>query len=180
MAVTTIKELMIPVSEYATVQKDATLYEAVAALEKAQAEFDKNRYLHRAILVLDEKDAVVGKLGQLDILRALEPKYELIELGRFGYSKKYMEALMDKFNLWEEPLDHICKKAFGNKIENFMEKPAESELIDEAASLSNAIHQLVMGCHQSLLVTRAGKAIGILRLTDVFHEVSGMIKACSL
>jgi predicted transcriptional regulator len=179
MAVKTIKELMIPVSEYATVHKDATLYEAVAALEKAQSEFDKNRYHHRAILVLDEKDNVVGKLGQLAMLRALEPKYEHIELGRFGYSRKYMEALMDKFNLWEEPLDHICKKAFGNKVHHFMDKPAESELIDENASLSAAIHQLVMGWHQSLLVTEAGKIIGILRLTDVFHEVSLMMKACN-
>ena len=32
-----VKELMIPLSEYATVNVEANLYEAVLALEKAQA-----------------------------------------------------------------------------------------------------------------------------------------------
>ena len=32
------------------------------------------------------------------------------------------------------------------------------------------IHQLVLGHHQSLLVTRGDKIVGILRLTDVFRR----------
>ena len=32
----TVKELMVPLSEYATVSEDATLYEAVLSLEEAQ------------------------------------------------------------------------------------------------------------------------------------------------
>ena len=35
-----VKDLMVPLSEYATVSEDATLYEAVAELEKAQEEFN--------------------------------------------------------------------------------------------------------------------------------------------
>jgi hypothetical protein len=34
-----VKDLMVPLSEYATVDEDATLYEAVVALEKAQEEY---------------------------------------------------------------------------------------------------------------------------------------------
>ena len=51
-----VKDLMVPLSEYATVTQDATLYEAVLALEEAQEKFeDKHtRYRHRAILVLDK------------------------------------------------------------------------------------------------------------------------------
>jgi CBS domain containing-hemolysin-like protein len=30
-----VKEIMVPLSEYATVSKDATLYEAILALEEA-------------------------------------------------------------------------------------------------------------------------------------------------
>lgn len=75
-------DVMVPLSEYATVDEGATLVEAVQALEKAQEAFDRNRYHHRAVLVLDGQKNVVGKLSQLDILGALEPKYELIELGR--------------------------------------------------------------------------------------------------
>jgi hypothetical protein len=35
----TVKDLMVPLSEYATVSEDASLYEAVVSLEKAQEEF---------------------------------------------------------------------------------------------------------------------------------------------
>ena len=45
-----VKELMIPLSEYATVTVGANLHEAVLALEKAQADFDHTRYRHRAII----------------------------------------------------------------------------------------------------------------------------------
>jgi len=46
--------------------------------------------------------------------------------------------------------------------------------------LDKAIHQFIMGCHLSLLVTRQGEIVGILRLIDVFMEIVDNIKACSL
>lgn len=175
-----VKDFMLPISEYATVVQDATLCDAVESLEKAQEDFDQGRYPHRGVIVLDDEGNVVGKLGHIDILRALEPKYEHIDLERFGFSKQFMSTLLEKFNLWEEPLDNICKKAFEKKVKNIVDAPSEGELIDEGASISEAIHQLVMGCHQSLLVTQENKVVGILRLTDVFREVSEMIKVCKL
>jgi len=42
MKETTVKELMVPLSEYAVVNKDATLYEAVVELEKSQEEFRRS------------------------------------------------------------------------------------------------------------------------------------------
>ena len=96
----TVKDLMVPLDEYATVSEDATMYEAVTALEKAQAEFDQNRDRHRAILILDKDGHVVGKVSPLDILRALEPKYDdmgdHIPLTRFGYDRKFMSSLFEK------------------------------------------------------------------------------------
>lgn len=56
----------------------------------------------------------------------------------------------------------------------------EGEYVAENATLDEAIHLLVMGNHQSLLVPRDKSIIGILRLTDVFREVCRMIKACAL
>jgi predicted transcriptional regulator len=51
-----------------------------------------------------------------------------------------------------------------------MYTPSEGEYIEADASLCEAVHMLVMGHHQSLLVTRDKKIVGILRLTDVFKE----------
>ncbi len=52
-----------------------------------------------------------------------------------------------------------------------MYSPTEGEYLSENATLDEAIHMLVMGYHQSLLVTRGRRIVGILRLTDVFATV---------
>ncbi len=178
----TVKDLMFTLSEYATVSKDATLYDAVLALEKAQKDFDLTRYPHRAVLVFDDNNKVVGKISQIDILRALEPKYEkmgdLRSLSRFGVSPKFLKSLREQFRLWEKPLNDICRKAAKLKVESFMHSPTLGEYVDENASLDEALHRLVMGHHQSLLVTRADEIVGILKLTDVFSEICKKIKAC--
>ena len=46
-----VKDLMVPISEYATVPEGSTVLEAVIALEKAQEDFDHTRYKHRAVLI---------------------------------------------------------------------------------------------------------------------------------
>jgi hypothetical protein len=71
-----VKSLMVRLSEYATVPEAATLLEAVKTLRKAQDEFGRNRYQHRAILVFDGNNHIVGKLSQHDVIEALEPKYK--------------------------------------------------------------------------------------------------------
>ena len=112
MKTQSVKELMVPLAEYATVPEYATMYEAVTALEKAQQEFNRSRYLHRAVLVYDENKQIIGKVSQLDILKALEPKYDQIEnsssMARFGYSRQFLKKMLDQFSLWDKPLNDIC------------------------------------------------------------------------
>lgn len=179
----TVKDLMVPLDEYATVSESATLFEAVTALEMAQSEFDQNRYRHRAVLILGKDGDVVGKVSQLDILRALEPKYgdmgHQVPLSRFGYSPKFMSSLFEKFSLWDMPIQDICKKSMEQKVTTFMYVPSEGEYVAEQASLTEAIHLLVMGHHQSLLVTKDEKIVGILRLTDVFRVITQFVKDCN-
>ena len=83
-----IHELMVPISEYATVSQDATLDQAFLALEEAQSKYQASPHHHRAILVVDDTGHPVGKISQWVALRALEPKYGEIAdpavLGRFG------------------------------------------------------------------------------------------------
>jgi len=180
----TVKELMVPLSEYATVTEDATLYDAVLSLEEAQENFeDKHtRYRHRAILILDKDGGVIGKLSQLDVLTALEPKYtDMIEgkgSHRYGISKEFMKSVWEDYNLFADPLDDICRKAGEQNVKTFMYTPTEGEYVSEDASIDIAIHQLILGHHQSLLVARDKKIVGILRLTDVFAAVFHKMKEC--
>lgn len=175
---------MVPLEEYATVSDDATLYEAVLALEEAQEKFENLPYKHRAVLVFDKKKNVVGKLSQLDVIRALEPKYgemgDINSLSRFGLSRKFITSILKQNYLWEKPLEDICRKAGTTRVKDFMYTPGEGEYVSEEASLEMACHQLVMGHHQSLLVTRGDDIVGILRLTDVFNAIFLAMKKCSL
>ena len=186
MKITTVRDLMVPLEEYATVFEEATLFEAVVALEQAQERLDRNRYkyLHRAVLVYDKNKKIVGKISQLDVLRALEPKYgemgDQKSIARFGFSQKFLTSLREQFSLLERPFKDACRTAAQVKVKTFMHTPSEGEYVDEDATLDVAIHRLVMGHHQSLLVTRDNKIVGILRLTDVFAEVFQTMKTCEL
>jgi CBS domain-containing protein len=178
-----VKDLMVPRDEYAVIKKNATILEAVKALEAAQQEFDQTRYRHRAVLVEDENGHIVGKLGQLDILRSLEPGYEEIKskssaVSHLGFSKRFIESMIENYRLFEKPLEKICEKAGQREVHKYMHVPSEGEFIDEGTSLDLAIHLLVLGHHQSLLVTRGEEIIGILRMTDVFAAIFHTMKEC--
>lgn len=184
MDTATVKDLMVPLSEYATVSEEATMQEAVEALERAQQAFDPTRHRHRAILVLGKDNNVVGKIGQLDVLRALEPKYEDLgdtdHLSRTGFSPEFFKDMLVKFSLWQEPLIDICRKVAKISVKKIMYTPSGDEYVDENASMNEAIHHMIMGHHQSLLVTRGGEIVGVLRLADLFTEVCERIKSCEL
>lgn len=179
-----VKDLMVPLSEYVTVSKEATLAEAVMALQKSHEEFDPTKHRHRAVLVYDENQNIIGKLSMICMLRALEPKYDQMISDRrpmhLGFTRQFQKTMLNQLKLWEAPLEHICKKASSLRVDSFMTTPEDGELIEKEATLNEAIHQLVMGNHQSLLVTEGRKVIGVLRLTDVFTAVSEMIIACGI
>lgn len=179
-----VKELMVPLSEYATVAEGSTLFDAVLALEKAQEEFDHTKYKHRGVLILDKHKQVIGKLGQVDVLRALEPKNKDMKgieaLGQFGFSSKFVQNVRKQERLQASPLKELCGNALKLKVEEFMQAPSEGEYIDQDAPLDIAILQLVMGNHLSLLVTKGKKIVGVLRMTDAFAAVFHTMKECEL
>lgn len=179
-----VKDLMVPLADYATVSEEATLYDAIMALEESQNRFDQSRERHRAILVYDKKNHIVGKLSQWDVIKGLEPKYDRIAdfraMSKVGFTPEFMKSLLKDYSLWEKPMQDICKKATEIKVKDIMYTPTEGEYLIEDATIDQAIHQLIIGHHQSLLVTRGKEIVGILRLVDVFMEVCKIIKQCKL
>ena len=178
-----VKDLMVPLEDYATVDQEATLYQAIMALEETQKRFDQSRGKHRAVLVLDQKGQLIGKLDFLNVLRGLEPKYAAIDdlkEVRLNFTLDFIQSLIQKYSLWQQPLDDICQKALQIKIKDIMLTPSEGEFVSEEASLNEAIHQMVLGRHQSLLVTSGKAVIGILRLSDVFEKIAALIKTCKI
>ncbi|MFH1754949.1 MAG: CBS domain-containing protein [Candidatus Latescibacterota bacterium] len=184
MNITTVKELMIPREDYATVDQNATLREAIIALEVAQEKRHHSRYRHRAVLVKNERDRIVGKLSMLDVLRALDPKFGDVKDSehqkRFGFDSSFIQSTRHKYDLWSMPLDDLCLKAANIVVKNIMYTPRLGEYVMVDTSLNEAVHQLVSGSHQSLLViNEERRVVGVLRLTDVFARICDMIKPCT-
>jgi len=179
-----VKNLMVPLEEYAKVSVEATFQEALLELEKADRHFAEDRERHREILAMDQDNHVIGKLSQWDVLRGIEPSYRKIadfkETSRYGFSPEFIKSMLDQYGLWRKPLEELCKTAARIKMKDVMVRPTEGEYVDQNASLDEAIHLLVMGHHQSLLVMEADNVVGVLRLADVFKEVCERIKRCEL
>jgi CBS domain containing-hemolysin-like protein len=173
-----VKDIMVPLAECGTLRKEATLHEAVLALEKAQ----QGPKRHNTVLILNDKQDVVGKIEQIDAIRGFEPGYrdigDLRGISRSGLSARFIKSMLDKYNLWQGALGDICMKAASAKVTDMMYSLTALEYVEEDATLDQAVHQFVIGHHQSLLVTRADKVIGILQLEDAFNEICKAVRAC--
>ena len=175
---------MTPLSEYKTISIGASLNEAAMALGDAQKRYEKNPREHRMLLIADADGRIVGKLSQLEIMRALEPRSKPIEhvesLSRFGVSSKYLKPMLDLCGFWGKPLIDICRESVHLKVKRLVENITEGEQIDVHATLPQAIHQLAIEHNQSLLVTEQKEIVGILRQTDLFKEVVETLSVCEI
>lgn len=175
---------MRPLSEYKTISTETNLFQAALALEQVQKEFEQNPDRHKILLIADEHGDVVGKISQLDVLRVLEPKGAPLRgsrsLSRFGISEQFLKPMLNQCLFWEKPLREICKEAGQMKVKKLIHAPAAGEFVEENASLTEAIHQLALEHHQSLLVTRGKNIVGVLRQKDVFKEVFETLASCEL
>lgn len=168
-----IKDIMIPIENYASVHQDSSMYDALIAIRKSQEKLSPGMQPIRAVLVVDDSNNIVGKMGHAAFLRALEPKYNKIidfeKLTRAGVSAAFISSMTDNLRLWQDDFVTICRQASTIKVKNVMSPVSES--IDENASITEAIHQIIVLQLLSLLVKSGSNIVGIVRLSDLFHEV---------
>lgn len=174
-----VKDLMLPLQEYATVSSESTIKDAIVALSKAQMGLTYDRHHHRAILVLDVDGEVVGKLTHHSILKSLEPRLfangDVRSLDRVGLDPGFIESIRESYRYFSTSLDRLCEEASRRKVVEAMVPTVES--IDEESLLTDAIRLIVDRHVQSILVTRRDAVVGILRTSDVFEEVADLIRS---
>ena len=169
-----VKDLMLALSEYAVVDEEATILEALRALEASQARLPADRQPHRAILVRNKEGAIVGKLHQFAFLRALLPERKArVETGlmdRAGVSDDLRDASMQMLDLLTGDFVDVCERARHVAVRDVYTTVTTS--ISEDASLGDAIAKFLAHQTLSLLVRRGSQTVGILRLSDLFDELS--------
>ena len=173
-----VKDLMTPLEGYAVVDENATLLDAINALDEAQKKLAPGRQKHRAVLVIDKNKKIIGKIGHLAFLKALEPKYDIMgdlkNITSMGVSRTFVESLMANYQLFQDNLTDLCRRAATLPAKDVMRPVSES--IDENASLAEGIHAIVMHQSLSIPVTRKGEVVGLLRLSDLFEELTREMK----
>lgn len=174
----TVKDIMVPLDEYAVVSETATLLDAILALEAAQKRLPPGRQPIRAVLIADNDKNIVGKIGQLAFLRALEPKYNMLgnleTLAAAGVQPEFISSVMEHYRFFQDSLPDMLLRGQTITVRDVMRPVAEN--IDENAPLREAIHLFVMLQTLSILVTRRGTVVGLLRLSDLFDELSNEMK----
>ena len=128
-----VSDLMVPLDEYATVNDDATLYEAVMALEKAQEKLDRKLRIHphRTILVYDTNKKITGKIlnyGSLYntlyllVRRGLVESRESEPLSKQGGRRKVLYTMTREGEKALSNAQRVHKLAWGDVPEIAFEK----------------------------------------------------------
>ena len=169
-----VRDVMLPLTDVPAVSVDATLAEAVRVLRESQAERPGGRLPYRLVLVLDRSGRVVGKLGHLAFLQALQPgaaaSPEVGELDRAGVPPELIDSLRGHMRLLHGQLDDCCRRAAALRVGDAMQPVTVS--VDITASLAEAATALLDAQTLSILVRRGPEVVGLLRLADLFDVVA--------
>jgi len=173
----TVGEFMIPLDDYAVVSHDASLAEAIRALRQAEQRLRPARQPARAVLVADSEGRIIGQVGHLEMLQALEPRYGLLgdlgTLSRAGVSEELLASVIDHLSFWRGDLKAASARVRNVKVSDVMRPIAES--MSEDTPLAEAVHKIVMWQTMRALVTQGGRVVGVLRLADLLAELADLV-----
>jgi len=174
----TVKDLLVPLSEYVIVSEELSISDALKELKEYQDNASPGQSLHRAVLVENSEGQITGKLGHHGFLKALDLKYHFLDdisaHAREEINKRIVHDAMNELGFWVHKLPAIKERASKVKMKEVVDELA-SKKIYEDSSLSEAMHQMVQLQVLSLLVSNKDKVIGLIRLSDLFEEISNYV-----
>jgi len=174
-----IRDLLVPLSEYAVTTTDSSLKEAVLALRKLYCQVEDGKCTeagHRNILVLNPSGELAGILDFRSILKVLIPEISgglTAKLEALGVSVAFAQA--DSADLDEARLSFRARV-----IKNAETKAGEIMLkvrgtIDADAELIEALKLIYANKISVLPVYENARLIGVLRESDLFLAVAQVL-----
>jgi CBS domain containing-hemolysin-like protein len=173
----TVKDLVVPLADYAVVDEDATILDALRALAESQEKLPPDRQPHRAILVRNRRGEIIGKIHHFAFLRALvagqKARGNQEFMDRAGLAEDTRKSSMEVLDLLTGDLLDLCERSRHVGVREVFSTITVS--IPEEASFTQAITAFLRHQTLSLLVTRQGRTVGILRISDLFEELAQTI-----
>ncbi|NQT10466.1 MAG: CBS domain-containing protein [Desulfobacteraceae bacterium] len=146
---TEIKKLIIPLTDYPHMPYWATLEEAIVLLN-----FSHESGFH-TVLVFDEFYKLLGMLNWKEILRAINPKF-----------KELSSEKIDIITSWDD-------NKFKMPIKDFM-SPFDIT-VDAGDDILKVAYLLLQHDIDIIPVKESEKVLGVVRMHDIFHEITGLI-----
>jgi CBS domain-containing protein len=164
-----IADLMIPLEDYPHVPYWFTLRQAMAIVREAAIKFE-GTFEPRSVLVFDEKYHLLGILTLGDILRGLAPKFLQGAVGK-------LRAVFD----FDSALSGLEADISGPQVKEASQTPV-SEVISPITvtvgagdSLAKALLLMIQEDVGRMPVMQEQKVVGIIRLSDLFQEISDFV-----
>jgi len=160
----TAQDLMIRLEDYPHIPYWFTLRQAMAIVREATVKFEGS-FEPRAVLVFDEKYQLMGILTLRDIIVGLEPKF-LQETGLIKMDPS-LTVLMGDF--------------FGPKMREQSQKVVGEVMspikitVDADDPITKPLYLMIKENIGLIPVMQGGKVVGMLRLSDLFGEISKIV-----
>lgn len=175
----TLRDLLVPLSEYAVTSDRATLREAVPVLRKLYCQVEEGKCTaagHRNVLVLDSAGKLVGILTFRSILGVLIPEVAggvTAKLEALGVSIAFAQA--DSADLDEARAGFRARVIKNAQLKVSDVMLAVRGTIDANADLMDALKLMYRNKITVLPVYEREELIGVLRESDLFLAVADVL-----
>lgn len=166
-----VSEVMIPISEYTTINEKSTIKDAITALKKSfKSKLATNQLMetgHRSVLVIDTSRKVIGIMTIRDMLDMMMPAYLTAPKPSLADSIVYSPMF------WKGMFRHGVIQMQDKSISDVMSPSPVS--IEGTANLMEAAYMMIQNNERRLIVTRSGESVGIIREQDLFFEMERIL-----
>ena len=168
----TVRDVMIPIGDYTTLNQESTIKEAIDKLrESFFAKVSTSRIMetgHRSLLVFDDRGKIIGILAIIDLLRTIMPGYLSAPKPSTADSIQYSPMF------WTGMFTREVTGLAGKKIKDVM-SPAP-RTIEGSANLMEAAYTMIYQNKRRLAVMDSGEVIGIIREQDLIFEIERILR----
>lgn len=165
------EEIMIPLTNYATITEDETVRSAIVKLKELGTQLVSTDRLmdtgHRSILVFDKTGDLTGILSPMDLIAAARPAYLSVPKPSMADSLQYSTMFWQ--GLFTSRIQEIADK----KVADIMSDCPP--VIDATANLMEIAETMFSQRARRLAVARGGKVVGVVREQEMFFEIGRII-----
>jgi CBS-domain-containing membrane protein len=176
-----VKDIMVPIAEYETVDVNDLLCDVLVVLKKnyENARMGEPGHFHKTVFVTDRSKKIVGKISMYDLIRGLVPESSkhlefpkrgsYVRTSRIWEIEEKTDELLEQIGWLSRSFVDLVRQEVQKKVKDIM-APVDP-ILKEEDTINQAIYIMFKKNAREPLVLRKDKVVGVLDLTRVFSEL---------